>query len=212
MADEPTPSTTTTAPPVPADDEVKQLTERILAELGGATKITDPIVEQFVQRAARELAEARAATDQAKEQALALSQKNAVLEAQNRVKTFTDEVMGNGPHSGIRYASAQDVGVPEHVRMLCSLANTYGDTAWEVETYKKLNRALSEQIKAGALFGEFGTGRGGDTGLTAEDQITALAREMVKADPKLTEAQAFTQVLTNNAELRAAHARERLGR
>ena len=204
---EETPTTTTTEAPVVGDDDVKQLTERILAEMGGTAKITDPVVQQFVEKAARELAEARSVAAQAKEQALTLSQQNAVLQAQNRVKTFTDEVMGNGPHSGIRYAGE----IADHVRMLCSLANTYGDTSWEVEHYKKTNRSLAEQIKAGSLFKEIGTGRGGADALTAKDQIDAEARELMKINPNLTEAQAFTQVLNNNAELRAAHARERRG-
>lgn len=190
-----------------SDDQVKQLSERILAEMGEGTKVSDPLVRQVVERAAIALAEADSKVKLADDRARTLTEQNAVLMAENRVKVFTDEVMGRGPNSGIAYVGH----IPDHVRMLCSLANTYGDKSWEVEHYKTSNRAAAEQIKAGSLFKEIGTARGNDATLTAHDQIDALARELTAKNPNLTHAQAFTQVIDNNAELRAAHARERRG-
>lgn len=193
-------------PPGVTDDAVKQLTERILAEIGGEKSVSSPVVTSLIERMATEMAEREARTTKAEAEAKRLSEQNAVLVVQNRVKAFTDEAMGRSPDNGTAYSG----DIPDIVRMFCSLAERYGEKSWEVEHYKTLNRAHAEQIKAGSLFRELGTGRGGEQTQTAYDQIDAMARELAK-DKGITHQQAFAQVLEHNDELRAAHARERRG-
>ena len=196
-----------TEPPVTETTEqaeITRLTTHILAQLGEQTRISDPVVQQFAERAARELAEAQATAKRETDRATSLADQNAILLVQNRVKTFTDEVMGHGDKSGIAYVGH----IPDHVRMLCSLADKYGPGSWELNQYKAVNRAHAEEIKAGTLFQEIGSGRGGDRTMTAYDQLMALATERARTSNKTVE-QEFDAVLMSEHEMRAAYARER---
>lgn len=196
------------SPTTPTD--VQQATDQIIAQLseklGDKAKISDPAVLAFVEKTARELAETRAESKRNKEQATQLAEQNAILQAQNRVKFFTDEVMGRGDGNGTAWVG----DITEHVRMLCSLAEKHGPDSWELKQYVTSNRAHAEQIKASSLFSEIGTGRGADQSQMAYDKLAALAAERAKASGgKETFEKAFDAVLMSEHDLRAAYARER---
>lgn len=209
MADEPS---TTTAPPAEsapaADDQtVKALTDQILVQLGKDAKITDPVVKEFVEKVARERIELESKARDEAQRAQTLAEQNAILRVENRVKAFTDEVMGRSSSNNVAYVGH----IPDMVRMCCSLADKFGESSWELEHYKLVNRAHAEQIAAGSLFKEIGIGRGAENTATAEDQANALAREIVARTPGKTQAQAFVEVLNSNPSLKAQLARERRG-
>lgn len=79
-----------------------------------------------------------------------------------------------------------------------------------------LNLAKRQQAleETSVVFKEFGTARGdtGEAGSSAHDEFMAKAAELRKADPKLTEAQAFDKVYNDpaNRELRKRDSEERM--
>lgn len=88
-----------------------------------------------------------------------------------------------------------------------------GDKESQVALDKRLAevaKANSEQAKTAALFNEFGSSvnKGGD----AHQQLVAKAEEIRKAEPKLTEAQAFAKAYKDpaNAAIVAASKREEM--
>lgn len=66
-----------------------------------------------------------------------------------------------------------------------------------------LLKGLAEQVRTGRVFAEFGNGGPGKT-VTAMDEMTAKAAELKKADPKLTEAQAFDKAYNDPANTEIA--------
>lgn len=190
MSDQETPSTTTTAPP-------EQFAE---------TRRADPSA-RLDEAAAQEFAELRREKKRLEDENKQLAEDRARLLSASRVKRFTDEVRGHSDQNGKAYVG----DIPDHVRMLCDVEEQFGAGSWHVQQYQTVCRAYAELAAKSDLYREIGTGRGNDSTNTAHDQIDALARELTRTNPALTHAQAFTQVLTTNAELRAAHARERQG-
>ena len=199
---------TVTQPEVPAGtlNDVQTATDQIIAQLSEKLtdkKISDPVVTEFVERAARELAEARAEAKRTADEAIQLREQNSMLQAQNRVKYFTDEVLGRSEANGTAWTGP----VADHVRMACSLADKFGEKSWELQHYIQTNRAAAEQVKAGSLFKEIGTARNQDGGLTAYDQLAAKATALAESQGKTFES-AFASVLASDHQLRAAYARE----
>jgi hypothetical protein len=66
------------------------------------------------------------------------------------------------------------------------------------EKLEKVLKAANEQIAKGNLFSEFGSG-GGET--TISKSVEAMAAELRKADPSLTQELAITQVYEQNPDL-----------
>lgn len=66
-----------------------------------------------------------------------------------------------------------------------------------------LLKGLAEQVRTGKVFAEFGNGGPAKTA-TAMDEMTAKAAELKKADPKLTEAQAFDKAYNDPANTEIA--------
>lgn len=89
---------------------------------------------------------------------------------------------------------AEDVGcAPEFG---ATLRKAYsGDVAAQVELEKQI-KGLNEQIDKGALFETFG--KSGEAG-SATAEFTAKVEEVKKADPKLTDPQAFSKVYTDRS-------------
>jgi hypothetical protein len=74
----------------------------------------------------------------------------------------------------------------------------------DVKAIEAIEKKLSAAIKAadtGKLFSEFGHGGGQGAPKTAHDEILAKAQDLRKVDPKLTAAQAYTQVLETDVDL-----------
>src|SRR5690606_30505038 len=126
-----------------------------------------------------------------------LSEQLAVQQAQNRVRQFTDEVLGRSDANNTAWVG----DVSDHVRMACSLTEKFGADSWELRHYIESNRAHAEQVKAGSLFKEIGTARSVDGGLTAYDKLASLAAERAKTSNETFEA-AFDAVLQSEHDLR----------
>lgn len=76
---------------------------------------------------------------------------------------------------------------------------------WE-DRLATVAKAAAGVEKAAIIFTEFGDNRGGEGGgATALDQMNAMAKELRKKEPSLTEAQAFTKVMTDPANRELAN-------
>ena len=106
---------------------------------------------------------------------------------------------------------AIDIGLPEaEAPTLMKLAKT--DPA-AYERMKGFTKSAIAAAKEGGLFKEFGaTGR--TEPMTAYEELTAKAKDLQKAEPKLSFSQAFNKVYTNpdNAELAKKERLENRGR
>lgn len=74
--------------------------------------------------------------------------------------------------------------------------------AGDPEAIKKMEeiiKAASAQEKTATIFKEFGSANANPSGASASDQLTAKAAELRKADPKLTQAQAFAKAYKDPA-------------
>lgn len=130
-------------------------------------------------------------------------QKNVELSKQ--VHTLTDE------RDRVEFGKrAVGLGLPEAHGEIMRKAYA-GDVA-AIGEHEKALKGLVARAAAGEriLFSEIGKSEQGGTGATAYDQIMVKAKEFKKADPKLTEAQAFTKAYTDpaNRELAETHKRE----
>lgn len=175
--------------PAVTQDEVKELTERIMTELteqlGDRPKISDPIVQAFADKAAREVAALRLKASQSEKTATELTERNARLVEQYEVKFFTDEVMGRSDSNGTPWVG----DVKDHVRMCRFLAEHAGRDSWELANYIQHNRGHAEQLKASHLFTEIGTGKAGE-GLTVKDKAEFGIRQLMERDHALSYVQA----------------------
>lgn len=75
-------------------------------------------------------------------------------------------------------------------------------------TMQKNLEAAAAAARRGNLFGEIGSGMGGDGDGSAYSKIEAAATEIRKANPKVTEAQARAQAMNDNPELYDAYLEE----
>lgn len=107
---------------------------------------------------------------------------------------------------------ATDLGLPAAHGEIMRKAYS-GDAAAQVE-HDKLLKGLAEQIRTGKVFAEFGKNEdpGKVGGGSAYEQLMQKAVELRKADPKLTEAQAFDKAFIDpaNADLVATHKTEEM--
>jgi hypothetical protein len=191
-------------------ETVAQLSDRIIADmkakLGENPNISDPAVRRLAEDAARELAEARIKVKTAEAATAKMLAENATLRQENRLKTFSDEVLGKSKANGTPWQGA----VEENVKFSMNVAEKFGEESWEMRHWVQTMRALSEQIKAGSLFTEIGTGRSTEENQGTYEKISGLAAERAKASGR-TFAQEFDAILSTDAELRAAYAREMRG-
>lgn len=188
-------------PPIEKVDEetVAQLSERIVAELttqlGEKPNISDPVVAQLAERTARELAEARIKTREAEASAARLLTENAALRQDNRLKQFSDEVLGQSKANGTAWVG----DIADHVKLSVCLAEQFGEDSWELQHWTQTNRSHAEQIKAGYLFRDIGTGRAAE-GMNGHEKAEILARTLREQNASLTKEQAYAQVMRDHPE------------
>lgn len=97
-------------------------------------------------------------------------------------------------------------GLPQKRDEIVELLWTMPD-AEARSTMQKNLEAAAAAARRGNLFGEIGSGMGGDTG-SAYAKIEAAATEIRKSNPKITEAQARAQAMNDNPELYDAYLEE----
>lgn len=92
------------------------------------------------------------------------------------------------------------IGLPEVAGE--TLRKAYAGDATAIAKLEQTIKGLTAQVEQGALFKEFG--HAGAKAATAKAEVLAKAEELRKANPKLSEASAFTKVYTDpaNAELK----------
>ena len=85
------------------------------------------------------------------------------------------------------------------------LKSAFGRSKEEGEALEQTLRALGEQAKRGVSMKSIGsdTGVESTSGDNAEEKLKSIAAELRKADPNLTEAQAFHKAFKSNRELAA---------
>jgi hypothetical protein len=84
-------------------------------------------------------------------------------------------------------------------------------TPADIEDLERLLKAQGEQIKTGRLFSEFGKGGFESGEPSAQHRVMAKAKELQKADPKLSVADAITQVLKADESLNSDYLAESRG-
>lgn len=197
-----------TGPEVITHDEVKVITESIMAELteqfGEKPSISDPVVREFVEKAAKEVASLRAKATQSERTAAELQITNARLVEQYELRFFSEEVRGRSDANNTPWVGPID----DHVRMCRALAEKFGRESWELATYIQTNRAFAQQLKSSQLFKELGSSHTTPSGLGAYDRIEIKANELRRQNPGMTFEKAFDEVLTTDHDLRAAYGRE----
>ena len=92
------------------------------------------------------------------------------------------------------------IGLPEVAGE--TLRKAYAGDATAIAKLEQTIKGLTAQVEQGALFKEFGST--GAKAATAKAEVLAKADELRKANPKMSEASAFTKVYTDptNAELK----------
>jgi hypothetical protein len=93
---------------------------------------------------------------------------------------------------------------PQHLTVLGTLAQTFGEQSPEFSAYVAQQRAVAEALRSSAAFNEAGQDGGGRGPETAEAKIESLARARA-AEKGLPFAQAYTEVLTENPALYTEH-------
>jgi hypothetical protein len=125
---------------------------------------------------------------------VALRKQVEMLTAGGELATFTKRAidMGIGEANGV------------------TLQKAFAGDKEAIEKLAKMVEAANNQAREAGIFKEIG-GVGAVGGSTAFDQITAKAAELRKADPKLTEAQAFSKAYSDpaNAEIAKRDVAER---
>ena len=103
---------------------------------------------------------------------------------------------------------AAEIGLPESMAETMMKAHAGDKDA--LKALENVIKGLNNQIATGKLFSEFGSAQGGAGGGSAMEQLQAKASELRKADPKLSEAAAFSKVYEDraNAELVQLYKRE----
>jgi hypothetical protein len=93
---------------------------------------------------------------------------------------------------------ASDLGMPEVFGE--TLRKAYKGDAAAIKKLEEAIKGLGEQVRTGKVFAEFGTTLPG-ADATAAAEMTAKAAELRKANPKLSEASAFTKAYTDPANI-----------
>jgi hypothetical protein len=95
---------------------------------------------------------------------------------------------------------AVTIGLPEVAGE--TLRKAYAGDATAIAKLEQTIKGLTAQVETSKLFAEFG--KAGDKAATATDEVALKVAELRKANPKMSEASAFTKVYTDpaNAELK----------
>ena len=130
----------------------------------------------------------------------------AAMEAENAKLKQSNELLGTSVANlekaarKARFeATAKDfMGEREkHISFMEKIAVAFGEDSDEFKHYVEDQTAHAEQIRKSDLFSEHGSD-GEGKGNSAEAQLDALAKERMKADSKLTYAQAYSEALEAN--------------
>lgn len=124
-----------------------------------------------------------------REAAKVLSERVAKMESEARVKRFTEEVTGRSDDNTAAWLGDRD----KHVKLLVKMAEAFGENSEEVQDYIAQNRAHSVQAREAGLFAEKGSSA--SSAADPEQKIAAMAQKLMSENPKLTAAQAETQVM-----------------
>lgn len=154
-----------------------------------------------------ENARTKAAAEASAAEAKAASERLTLLEVAGRTKRFTDEVMGRSEQNGLRWFGEVD----KHVPFMEKLASAFGEDSDELKQYIENQRAHAAQLSEAAVFsapqGRSSAG-GGDGSALAK--IEGMAAALVKDNPKLSMAEAISEVALRpeNAQLYKSYTEE----
>lgn len=177
---EPTPTPVADEPT--ADEPAAQLSDSMLA-----AQMNEAMLSEYRALKAREI--------QLNADVARLSEENAKLARDGRVKKFTDEVRGRSDANGLPWVG----DIEAHVAMLVDLSEKFGESSAQVVQYINTNRAHAELIKTSQLFSELGTGRTAES-MTGQDRAELAARQLRDANPALTKEQALAQAYREHPE------------
>lgn len=154
-----------------------------------------------------ELTAAKAAREAAEASSKQMAERLAAIEASNRRKSFTDEVLGRSDANNIRWFGEVD----KHVNLLVKMAETWGEDSEELKSYIEEQRASAKRVSTSAVFTEVGSGRGGGDG-TAIGRVNQMAETMVKEGKAKSFAEAVTAIVTNDPSLYEQYNAEKGGK
>jgi hypothetical protein len=154
---------------------------------------------EFMQR----FTQMEATVEAQKKTIVQLSARNDALQIDVRKKKFSDEVKGRSDENDTPWIGDAE----KHIDFLVDLADKFGETSEHVAQYIQSNRQHAEQVRTSDLFRRFGTDRAPEG--TGQAKIDAAAEAVIQANPKLTHAQAVTQVLSERPELYSEYNRGR---
>jgi hypothetical protein len=188
-APEPTPEPVETPPIQDKDEDVTKIEPPVETvnepESVLATQLNEAMLSEYRALKAREIEHERRITF--------LSEENARLSRDGRVKKFTDEVRGRSDANGLPWVGE----IENHVAMLVDLSEKFGEDSAQVKQYISTNRAHAELIKSSQLFSELGTGRPSEA-MTGAEKAEIVARKLREQNPALTKEQATAQAYREN--------------
>lgn len=183
------------------DDETDTLREEVAKRFGLEVKKGDDDKTRLSKMDPKDRAlieKAQAAADAAQKEAAANAEKITKMETDRRRQGFLVEV---AKYEGLPHVTADDFGT------ILDKIDAALDPK-EMEKFRLVLKASSEQLLDAAHFKEIGSGGGGLVTGGAYDAITAAAEELRKSDNTLTAEGAWSKVYKENAELRAAFTKE----
>lgn len=165
-----------------------------------ATVVTPPVPLAFAEEIARRDQEIAALRQMSETQTAQISQATETIAAMriaDRTRAFAEEVTGRSAANGIRWFGETE----GHVKVLSTLADTFGEDSDEIKNYVAQNRAAGAAVKQAVLTPELGRpGTYGEAG-GVMDEVRAEAKKFTEADPKLTYAEAEAEVFSHNPAL-----------
>lgn len=198
----PTPTPTPTPAPTPEPEptpvtfteaQVKAREDAAVAKaLAEAKKTGEPDSQAYVELQTRvTAAEALAASEKAAREALAL--KLTEITSAERRRRFSDLVAGKG---GENDGGAWVGDATKHVAFLEKLADQVGEADEMFTSFVEQQNAAAAQLREAGLFREHGSAAG-PTPSDPEQKLETLTKAKMAADPKLTHAQAYSEVLNS---------------
>jgi hypothetical protein len=165
------------------EEEFSEMTETFTE---GQASAIEAYVEQEIQRATQSFTEQLAAETARGDRAETALR---VLETERRTDRFT-EVVRN------RDAGAPFVGgLDKQVKILLTLAESFGEESEEFTDYVETQKAAAEQVKTSQAFSELGSSASGASNSEPVRRIEAMAEEVRKTKPALTKEQAFSEAI-----------------
>ncbi len=152
-------------------------------------------MQQKITALEAERTEAKQAAEKLSTELKTATEQVAKLNQEACRKRFTDEVLGKGTESGVRWYGE----VEKHVAFMEKLAEKFGEDSQELLDYIQEHRATAEQLRQTNLFKEMG--REGSGTASAQDKINTMTRELQAKNPSMKFAEAYTQVITENPKL-----------